>query len=310
MPITPRLIYPAAALETAASIWEAVLDMERVEIAGELAPSAKAIRATREAIGAAALRMTAIGWTDAVEAAWKDADTDGGKFPDGGQYGRSFDWEFIPDWIVANIDWSDNSPRIRSASRIPHLFPGTKIEFRSPLDDLDAGLRAWLVDEMGMQVEHGGGGCLYLRHEGPHGSYVLVTCEGGGGMPSPDSWQVGTYRDSDSDSILDFVSDQQAVTLRMAVGAACGALADFVLPPVKRFDVSLTLCVTVEVTAPNAAAAKAEALRVTDLMSPDAALDGWNSVSSAEGRPTIDDVRFDIEGAVDVEAITDTAKEG
>lgn len=122
---------------------------------------------------------------------------------------------------------------------------------RSPLDDLAPDLRVWLVDEMGMQVELGGGGCTYLRHEGPHGSYILVTCYGGGGMPSHDSWQVGAYRDADSDSVLDFASDQDAVTLRMAVGAACGVLADFA-PVAKRWtlivtrDTTESACVTVE----------------------------------------------------------------
>lgn len=107
---------------------------------------------------------------------------------------------------------------------------------RSPLDDLAPDLRAWLVGEMGMEVELGGGGCTYLRHEGPHGSYILVTCYGGGGMPSHDSWQVGTYCTADGDSVLDFASDQDAVTLRMAVGAACGVLADFAPPPIADDD--------------------------------------------------------------------------
>ena len=110
---------PVASLETAACLWEAVLDMEKAQIGTvpEFLPSALAIQATREAIGTSALRLAVIGWCDAVEAAWQDADTAGGTVPAGGEYGESFDWEFCPDWIVLNIDWSEpaRGPVVRSA---------------------------------------------------------------------------------------------------------------------------------------------------------------------------------------------------
>lgn len=104
------LAHRAASLETAACLWEAVLEMEamREAVSGDPEQEERGalIRATREAIGSAALRLTVIGWTDLVDAAWIEADgcDDMGN---GGQYGAPFDWEFVPGWIVANIDWSD-----------------------------------------------------------------------------------------------------------------------------------------------------------------------------------------------------------
>ena len=195
-------------LETAACLWEAVLDLQNAS--GAAATLAEQIQATREAIGTAALRFTVIGWSDAVDAAWQIADTDP-TCPGGGQYGGAFDWEFIPEWIVANVDWSNpQGPTVRKPS---------------PLDALAPDLRAWLVGEMGMEVELGGGGCTYLRHEGPNGSHLLVTCEGGGGMPTADSWQVGAYRTVDSEGELNFYSSDAGSTLRGAVDDACEFLS-------------------------------------------------------------------------------------
>jgi hypothetical protein len=105
------LQYAAASLETAACLWEAVLDMERIgeSVAGDPVQEARgaAIRAAREAIGSASLRMTVLGWVDHVDAAWRQVDTADGTYPHGGQYSEAFDWDFVPGWIVANVDWSD-----------------------------------------------------------------------------------------------------------------------------------------------------------------------------------------------------------
>ncbi len=96
------LQYRASSLETAACLWEAVLEMES-DTDGEWSAL---ISATRAAIGTSALRLTVIGWTDAVDAAWQAADgcEDMGR---GGEYDGPFDWEFVPGWIAANVDWTD-----------------------------------------------------------------------------------------------------------------------------------------------------------------------------------------------------------
>lgn len=113
-------IYGGVHLETAACLWEAVMEMERCG-AGlygcteEQNMRGAAIRATREAIGSSHLRLTVIGWTDAVDAAWQAVDDPTGNNP--GQYDESFDWDFVPGWIIANVDWSDpQGPRIITAA--------------------------------------------------------------------------------------------------------------------------------------------------------------------------------------------------
>lgn len=109
------LVYRAASLETAACLWEAVLEME-----AESSPRAALIRAAREAIGSSHLRITVIGWTDLVDAAWIDADgcEDVGT---SGQFAGSFDWDFVPGWVDANIDWSD--PHNPHYAPSPHTAP-------------------------------------------------------------------------------------------------------------------------------------------------------------------------------------------
>jgi hypothetical protein len=87
------------ALETAACLWEAVLSLRDNPLTSPTdIERALLIRETFKAIGTAALRMTVVGWTAAVDAAW-------GKVAD--DYAMSFDWDFVPDWIIRHIDWSD-----------------------------------------------------------------------------------------------------------------------------------------------------------------------------------------------------------
>src|SRR3546814_20522066 len=59
---------------------------------------ALAIGKTFDALGTAALRLTVVGWTDAVEASWREVEND---------YPLCFDWDFVPAWIIDHIDWSD-----------------------------------------------------------------------------------------------------------------------------------------------------------------------------------------------------------
>lgn len=87
------------ALETAACLWEAVMDLRDnpASLPGDI-ERALQIRAAFEAIGAAAIRSTVIGWTDIVDADWSSIADD---------YLGCFDWDFVPDWIIRHVDWSD-----------------------------------------------------------------------------------------------------------------------------------------------------------------------------------------------------------
>lgn len=103
-----------ASLETAACLWEAVLDME-TDASEPSTPEqqrAQAIREARAAIGTSGLRLIVIGWTEACDAAWHAIDDPTGGCP--GQYGEAFDWDFVPGWIIDNVDWSDpHNPTLR-----------------------------------------------------------------------------------------------------------------------------------------------------------------------------------------------------
>jgi len=90
---------PAFALETAACLWEAVLSLRDNPITDPAdLERALLIRGSFKAVGTAALRLTVIGWTGALDAAWAEAADD---------YPMSFDWDFVPDWIIRHVDWSD-----------------------------------------------------------------------------------------------------------------------------------------------------------------------------------------------------------
>jgi len=95
-----------SALDTAACLWEAVLTLrDHPATDPDAIALALAIRETCNVIGTASLRLTVVGWTSAVEAAWSAV---------ADRYDLSFDWDFVPDWIVRHIDWSDPAhPTIR-----------------------------------------------------------------------------------------------------------------------------------------------------------------------------------------------------
>lgn len=84
--------YSAASLETAACLWEAVLE-QRIRH--------PLINDTFERMGTSELRLTVLRWTELVDAAWQRAKD---------SYDRPFDWEFVPDWVARNIDWSGDQP--------------------------------------------------------------------------------------------------------------------------------------------------------------------------------------------------------
>lgn len=88
----------AFALETAACLWEAVLSLRDNPVTNPAdIERALLIRESFKAVGTGALRLIVIGWTDAVDAAWAKVADD---------YGMSFDWDFVPDWIIRHVDWS------------------------------------------------------------------------------------------------------------------------------------------------------------------------------------------------------------
>lgn len=94
------------ALETAACLWEAVLTLrDHPATDPDAIALALAIRETCNAVGTADVRLTVVSWASAVEAAWSAvADS----------YDLCFDWDFVPDWIIDHIDWSDLAhPTIR-----------------------------------------------------------------------------------------------------------------------------------------------------------------------------------------------------
>jgi hypothetical protein len=98
--------YNAASLETAACIWEAVLEILNGG-AGQKGLRHQAQR-IREKMGTNGLRLAALRWVDLVDEEWaKVKDT----------YDQPFDWEFVPDWIARNIDWSSDAPVYRIGGR-------------------------------------------------------------------------------------------------------------------------------------------------------------------------------------------------
>ncbi|PZU06038.1 hypothetical protein [Sphingomonas sp.] len=90
--------YGEASLETAACLWEAVLDLrDNPRSDPDSIGLALMIRKACDALGTASLRLMVVRWTQAVEAAWRDVEDD---------YALCFDWDFVPGWIIDHVDWS------------------------------------------------------------------------------------------------------------------------------------------------------------------------------------------------------------
>lgn len=102
-------MYLAASLETAACLWEAVLEMRDTRHAADPATAARsaAIRAAFGRIGTSVIRLTVLGWTEPVDLSWAQVRD---------SYDAPFDWEFVPGWIAANVDWSTEYPSLRAPS--------------------------------------------------------------------------------------------------------------------------------------------------------------------------------------------------
>ena len=208
------LAYRAASLETAACLWEAVLDMEAVS--GTRSTDADAIergaliRAAREANGSASLRLAVIGWTDAVDAAWKLADTDNGRAPAGGEYDRAFDWEFVPDWIVQNVDWTGpNAPTLRPGAVVAH--------------DLDITAERLDVRGYGVAGIGAGGQAMFRAFAQPGGgriATVIATNRAGTDLPGAADWRLEIVRGP-------FAGGRAVAALESISGADLDRAADF-----------------------------------------------------------------------------------
>lgn len=98
--------YDTESLETAACVWEAVLDILNGS-AGEKGLRKKAQR-IRENLGTAELRCLVLRWVDLIDAEWAKVKED---------YDGPFDWEFVPDWIASNIDWTGDRPIYKLGGR-------------------------------------------------------------------------------------------------------------------------------------------------------------------------------------------------
>ena len=85
--------YVAAHLETAATLWEAVLEMKETH---------PPVKAAFERIGTSHLRLITVGWTLAADAEWaKVKETN---------WDTCWDWDWIPALIEKHVDWSAHEP--------------------------------------------------------------------------------------------------------------------------------------------------------------------------------------------------------
>lgn len=106
---------------------------------------------------------------------------------------------------------------------------------RDPIAELDPELRAWLVEEMGMEAEMTGGGCYVLRHQGPGGWHMWVSGFDGD-LPQPNWWGVGVYSPADASEAVWYeghadapdsdINEPSKLTLRQAVAAACSIMVE------------------------------------------------------------------------------------
>ena len=109
--------YMLSHLEAAACLWDAVLELrDRPDAEPRAIERALAIRKSFDTLGAAALRLIVVGWTDAVDAAW---------YREQESRPFSFDWGFVPQWLSEKIDWSDpRQPVIRMHHPSQHIREG------------------------------------------------------------------------------------------------------------------------------------------------------------------------------------------
>jgi len=108
--------YTLSHLEAAACLWEAVLALrDRPESEPRAIERALAIRKSFDTLGAAALRLIVVAWTDAVDAAW---------YKEQESRPFSFDWAFVPQWLIDTVDWSDPCHPLIRTDGTPWNAPG------------------------------------------------------------------------------------------------------------------------------------------------------------------------------------------
>lgn len=94
-------------LETAACLWEALLDLRQKglrpvppmslesEANPDAPPIARAVVEWLEGSGTCDVRLTVIGWTDECEAEWKKVAAD---------FTGCFDWDFVPEFLERKLE--------------------------------------------------------------------------------------------------------------------------------------------------------------------------------------------------------------
>lgn len=90
--------YAAASLETAACLWEAVLERR----------DDPDVNSAFERLGTSEVRSIVLRWVELLDAAWQKVEE---------TYDAPFDWEFVPQWISAHIDWTTDRPSYRIGGR-------------------------------------------------------------------------------------------------------------------------------------------------------------------------------------------------
>jgi len=92
-------------LLTSMCVWEAILEMKETD---------NQVKACFENIGTNAVRWYAAQWCEKVDAAW-DALT-----AEQQEASVPFDWEFVPEWLAENVDWSNpHLPSLRLERSVP-----------------------------------------------------------------------------------------------------------------------------------------------------------------------------------------------
>lgn len=96
--------------ETALCLWEEIWTIlgreEDLKISPDDQDIFHKVDACLKCLGYSHLRSLVISWAPRVDADWNRVD-DPENTGDHGHYPHAFDWQFIPDWIRTNIDWSD-----------------------------------------------------------------------------------------------------------------------------------------------------------------------------------------------------------
>ena len=177
----------------AATIGETVKGYFQNELPDDLETDAGSI--ALHAVGRAMVREEAAIYGHAA-AAVPDTPEPGEAAPLGALLARTRQLREAVGGLWALYDRADALNDMQPAS-LSRCYPASLDEWAANLDaaihDLSALASAFdQFSDMGFSSEFAGGGCTILStYRGC--AAVWLTCEGGGGYPSPDSWMVGVY---------------------------------------------------------------------------------------------------------------------